>query len=153
MNPLKKMLIGGALVASTITGGAFGAAVLSGTATAQTSSTTASTAPSASAAPRPAFDSAKGGHVGANNVTEALLTGDAAAKANAAALAAVPGGTVQRVENDAEGAVYEAHMLKSDGTPVTVKMDGDFKVTGIETGGPGGPGGHRGPPPAGQPTP
>jgi hypothetical protein len=50
----------------------------------------------------------------------------------------VPGGTVQRVENDAEGAVYEAHMLKSDGSAVTVKMDAAFAVTGIETGGPGG---------------
>ena len=82
------------------------------------------------------FDPTKGGHVGANGVVEALLTGTTADKARAAALAAVPGGTVQRVENDAEGAPYEAHMVKSDGTPVTVKMDANFKVTGIETGPP-----------------
>jgi len=138
MNPLRKLLIGGGLIASTITGGALGAALLGGTATAQTTTTT----PAAAAAPS---DPAKGGHVGANNTREDLLTGDAAAKANAAALAAVPGGTVQRVENDAEGAVYEAHMLKADGSAVTVKMDGDFKVTGIETGGPGGHGGRRTP--------
>jgi hypothetical protein len=143
VNPLKKMLIGGALVASTITGGAFGATLLSGSAGAQTATTTP-----AAAAAAPAPDPTKGGHIGANNVKEELLTGDAAAKANAAALAAVPGGTVQRVENDAEGAVYEAHMLKADGTPVTVKMDGDFKVTGTEAGGPGGGHGHGGPPPA-----
>jgi len=67
-------------------------------------------------------------------VKEVLLTGDAATKAKAAALAAVPGGTVMRVENDAEGATNEAHMQKSDGTPITVKMDADFKVTGIESG-------------------
>jgi hypothetical protein len=39
----------------------------------------------------------------------------------AAAKAKVPGGTVIRVETDADGnAVYEAHMVKADGTPVTV---------------------------------
>jgi hypothetical protein len=79
-------------------------------------------------------DPTQGGHVGANGVVEKLLTGTTADKARAAALAAVPGGTVERVENDAEGAVYEAHMVKSDGTHVTVKMDANFKVTGIETG-------------------
>jgi hypothetical protein len=80
------------------------------------------------------FDPTKGGHVGANGVGEKLLTGTTADKARAAALAAVPGATIERVENDAEGAVYEAHMVKSDGTHVTVKMDANFKVTGIETG-------------------
>jgi len=79
-------------------------------------------------------DPTQGGHVGANGVVEKLLTGTTADKARAAAMAAVPGGTVERVENDAEGAVYEAHMVKSDGTHVTVKMDANFKVTGIETG-------------------
>jgi peptidase YpeB-like protein len=84
------------------------------------------------------FDPTQGGHVGANGVVEKLLAGTTAEKARAAALAAVPGGTIQRVETDAEGAVYEAHMLRSDGTPVTVKMDANFKVTGIENG-PGAP--------------
>ena len=80
------------------------------------------------------FDPTKGGHVGANGVVEVLLTGTNADKARAAALAAVPGATIERVETDAEGAVYEAHMVKSDGSHVTVKMDANFKVTGIETG-------------------
>ncbi|MCU1689345.1 MAG: hypothetical protein JWN20_1273, partial [Jatrophihabitantaceae bacterium] len=61
-------------------------------------------------------------------------TGDAAAQATAAALAAVPGGTIERVETDAEGATYEAHMVAADGSRVTVKMDADFIVTGTETG-------------------
>jgi hypothetical protein len=52
------------------------------------------------------FDPAKGGHVGANGKKEELLTGDSAEKVKAAALAAYPGGTIQRVENDAEGAAY-----------------------------------------------
>ena len=78
-------------------------------------------------------DPSKGGHT-ANGIIEALLTGDTATKVTAAAQAAVPGGTVQRVENDAEGATYEAHMTKSDGTEVTVKLDSSFKVTATEVG-------------------
>lgn len=143
MNPFKRALAGGALVVG-IAAGAFGATALTGAAGAQTSSTTT---PAPATAGQPGnFDPSKGGHVGANGVAETLLTGDTAAKVTAAALAAVPGGTVQRVENDAEGAVYEAHMLKSDGTPVTVKLDANFTVTGTESGGPGGGGGHRGAP-------
>jgi hypothetical protein len=134
VNPMRKVIAGGALIAG-LAGGAFGATVLTGTAGAQTSTT----APAADA-PKANVDPSKGGHVGANGTTETLLTGDAATKATAAALAAVPGGTVQRVENDAEGAVYEAHMLKADGTSVTVKMDAAFTVTGTEAGGPGGHG-------------
>jgi len=46
----------------------------------------------------------------------------------------VPGGTIRRVETDAEGATYEAHMAKADGSQVTVKLDASFKVTSIQTG-------------------
>lgn len=107
------------------------------TAAAATGDTDASSS-TADTTPRQPMDPSKGGHVGSNGVREELLTGDTAAKATAAALAAVPGGTIQRVETDAEGATYEAHMTKSDGSQVTVKMDADFKVTGTEAGGPGG---------------
>lgn len=79
-------------------------------------------------------DPAEGRHVSANGVKETTLTGDVATKAQAAALAAVPGGTVLRIENDAEGATYEAHVKKADGSRVTVKMDANFNVTGTETG-------------------
>jgi hypothetical protein len=79
------------------------------------------------------FDPSKGGHQ-ANNITEVVLTGDSATKATAAALAAVPGGTIERVETDAEGAVYEAHMTKADGSHVTVKFNADYTVKGIEDG-------------------
>lgn len=80
------------------------------------------------------FDPSKGGHVGKNGTKEELLTGDAATRATAAAQAAVPDGTVERVETDAEGATNEAHVRKSDGSEVTVKMDADFNVTSIEDG-------------------
>lgn len=80
------------------------------------------------------FDPTKGGHVGANGVVEKLLTGDTASKVTAAAQAAVPRATIQRVETDAEGSPYEAHMVKSDGSLVTVKVDSSFKVTNIING-------------------
>ena len=141
MNRTRKAVLGGALAACTLLGGGIGAALLNGTANAQTSTST--TAAPSTAAPAqqgppngqpPAnFDPTKGGHV-ANGITEALLTGDTADKVRAAALAAVPGGTVQRVENDAEGSPYEAHMTKADGTHVTVKVDSNFKVTSTEDG-------------------
>jgi hypothetical protein len=153
VRPIRKILIGGALSAGALGGGAVGAALINGTASAQspTTSTDQSGATASTDQQQPAFDPTKGGHVGANSVKEELLTGDTAEKAKAAALAAVPDGTIQRVETDAEGAVYEAHMVKSDGTHVTVKMDADFNVTGVETGGPGGgPGG--GAPGAAQPS-
>lgn len=77
---------------------------------------------------------------------EKVLTGSDAEKAKAAALKAVPGATVIRVETDADGAAYEAHLRRSDGTLVTVKMDKSFTVTGTEAGmGEGGPG-HGGAP-------
>lgn len=80
------------------------------------------------------FDPSKGGHVGVNGKREELLTGDTAEKVKAAALKAVPGGTIERVETDADGAVYEAHMTKSDGSRVTVLFDANFNVSGTETG-------------------
>jgi hypothetical protein len=49
-------------------------------------------------------------------------------------MVAVPGATVDRVETDADGAAYEAHVTKSDGTKATVKFDQDFNVTGVEDG-------------------
>lgn len=103
MNTARKMLVGSALVASTIAGGAIGASFM-GTASAQTSDTTATTtAPSTSdttTADKPASPHQ------ANGKTETPLTGTDAEKATAAALAAWPGATVERVETDADGATY-----------------------------------------------
>jgi uncharacterized membrane protein YkoI len=141
---IRKALVGGGIAAAAVVGGAIGANMF-GSAQAATTNTTASTAastaaasvaaPTESSAPTgTAPDPTQGGHVGANGTKEVLLTGDTATKAKAAALAAVPGGTIERVENDAEGATYEAHMVKADGTHVTVKMDANFAVTSIETG-------------------
>lgn len=119
-------------------GGLSGTLMNSITAHAATTATATATTNSASSVTPPVRDESKGGHV-ANGITETLLTGDTATKVKAAALAAEPGGTILRVENDAEGATYEAHMTKADGSRITVKMDANFKVTSTEAG----PGGMR----------
>ena len=52
----------------------------------------------------------------------------------ALALAKVPGGTIVRVETDADGhAKYEAHMTDASGNPVTVYVDESFNVVSTET--------------------
>jgi len=71
------------------------------------------------------------GHRGGPGMDETPLTGADAENATAAAQAEVPGGTVLRVETDADG-TYEAHVRKADGTEVEVKMDENFTVTGVE---------------------
>jgi hypothetical protein len=71
---------------------------------------------------------------GGQRPDETLLTGDAEAKVRAAALTKVAGGTIVRVETDADGnAAYEAHMTKSDGTPVTVYVDKQYSVVSVES--------------------
>ncbi|MEA2193546.1 MAG: hypothetical protein QOI73_3667 [Solirubrobacteraceae bacterium] len=63
---------------------------------------------------------------------ETALTGDTAAKVKKAALDKVSGGTVERVETDADhGSLYEAHVRKSDGTEVEVLVNKDFEVTAV----------------------
>jgi hypothetical protein len=66
---------------------------------------------------------------------ETLLTGDTAAQVRKAALAKVSGGTILRVETDADGnAAYEAHMVRSDGSRVTVYVNKSFEVVGTRSG-------------------
>jgi uncharacterized membrane protein YkoI len=74
------------------------------------------------------------GNGDAQRSDETALTGDTASKVKEAALAKTGGGTVERVESDAEGnAAYEAHVLKSDGTHMTVYVNKQFKVVGTDT--------------------
>ena len=70
---------------------------------------------------------------------EQLLTGDTLAKVTAAAKAKEPNATIERVETDSEG-VYEAHMVRADGTHITVQVDQSFAVTNVQEGGPNGSG-------------
>ena len=125
----QKALLSSALVGAAIAGGAVGASVL-GTAQAQTSS---SSSTAATSDPSTAADANHGPHT-ANGITETPLTGDDLSKATAAAQAAVPGATIERAETDAEGAAYEVHVTKADGSEATVKLDASFNVTSTETG-------------------
>ncbi len=71
---------------------------------------------------------------GGQRSDETLLTGDVKAKVEAAALARITGGSIVRIETDADGhAAYEAHMTRQDGTPVTVYVDKQFDVVSVET--------------------
>lgn len=139
------LLLGGGLLATGVVAGAIiGGTVLSSAATTPAAPSASSSAPAAGTAHAPNKQSTP-----VRN-DEKAVTADQAAKLEAAALKAVPGGTVYRVETDGDGAAYEAHMTKADGSLVTVKFDKNLAVTGVEdgmgAGGPGGPGqgGHSG---------
>jgi hypothetical protein len=136
MKNSRKTVVAVSALGAMAAGGVFGATVLAPSlSSAATVNSTATTAPQQPGmdAPPGGFDPTKGGHT-ANGITEKLLTGDTATKVRAAATAAVPGATIDRVETDAEGSPYEAHMTKSDGSQVTVKVDASFKVTSVESG-------------------
>ena len=116
-------MVAGGLVAGGVLAGAVGAsAATSGSDTATPAATgygTTGRAPSG------------GGH---GRSDETVVTGTKADTLRAAALKAVPGGTVDRIETDAGDAAYEVHMTKSDGTKVTVKFDDNLAVVRVEDG-------------------
>jgi hypothetical protein len=86
----------------------------------------------ADAAQAPGPPGVPGRHVGANGVQEKPLSGDVADKVREAALAKVDGGTIERVETDADhGSPYEAHVRRSDGTELEVLVNKDFSVTAV----------------------
>jgi hypothetical protein len=130
----RNWLVTAALVAGAGAGTAGIASAASGGSTGSNGSSGAFTTAATAARPNPATMTHGPG--------ETLLTGSAAASATQAALAAVPGATVIRVETDSAGAAYEAHLTKADGSYMTVKMNSSFKVTGTMSG-------FGGPPPAG----
>ncbi len=150
--------VGMALGAAGIAGAATGSTTDSAATTAAAAATTAPAAAPAITGVAPAASSSSGAAQTPpdpaslpNGPGETLLTGDTATKVEAAAKAAVPDGTVIRVETDAQGAAYEAHVKKADGTFVTLKLDASFAVTATEDGFGAGPGGGHGAPPAGDP--
>ena len=119
-----------ALVAMVVgvAAGSYGIASAATGNTSTSSSTAASTA--APSAPRAANGGAPWGH---QRSDETLLTGDALAKVTAIAKSKVAGGTIVRVETDADGvAAYEAHMTRADGTPVTVYVDSNFQFVSVQ---------------------
>jgi hypothetical protein len=117
------------LAAGAISGGIL-ATALSASASGSASVTAASTVSS------PSGGAMTPGPGGAQPVRsdEKIVTGATAATLRAAALKAVPGASVYRIETDAGDGAYEVHMKKADGSLVTVKFDKNLKVTKVESG-------------------
>jgi hypothetical protein len=104
-----------------------------GIASAASGSDTTSTPTATNSAPAAPPDANGGAPWGHQRSDETLLTGDALAKVTAIAKTKVAGGTIIRVETDADGvAAYEAHMTKADGSPVTVYVDKDFNFVSVQ---------------------
>ena len=120
-----------------VTLAALGALALGGSAIAGAASNGSTGSSGSSATPTTAAPQGQppaGPHIGADGQQEQALTGDVAAKVKAAALAKVSGGTVERVETDADhGSPYEAHVRKADGTELEVLVNKDFAVTAVNT--------------------
>jgi len=134
-SPRKSRLTKSLALGATVLGIAFGsyglAAAASGTSS-SSSSAAATTTPALPAAPPGATSQNPWGR---QRSDETLLTGDTLAQVKAAALAKEGSdATILRIETDADGhAAYEAHMLKADGTPVTVYVDKSFSVVSVES--------------------
>ena len=135
---LKKVLAGIA---------ALGALALGGSAIAGAASTHSTTTNPSQNPPRSFSGPAPG--TAAHESAEKAVTGAAAAKAQAAAVKAVGGGTAGAVTTNLPGTGYETTVTKANGTKVEVHLDSSFKVMQGPRGGHGGPGWPGGPPPAG----
>jgi hypothetical protein len=119
-----------AITAALAVGAAVGAAGIANAASGSSNSTPTTTLTANGSSDQPDGNPAAENH----GPGETLLTGSALAKAKAAALAAVPGATVVRIETDSAGAASEAHLQKADGSYVTVKFDSNFNVTATQSG-------------------
>ena len=109
------------------------AAVAAGALLAGCGSSSSTTASTASATPAAATSSSPQGVPPGMGTT---VSGAAADKAKAAALAKYPG-TAERVEKLSDGS-YVVHVIQKSGGEVHVKVSKDFAVTGTETGPPAG---------------
>jgi hypothetical protein len=141
LSKIKKVGLG----VAAVSGAAVGGAAVAGAATPHsgTTSTPAATAAQSPAVPKnmPAPDTA------AHEDAERPVTGEAAAKAQAAAVKAAGGGTAGDVTTDYTGDGYEVTVTKSDGGTVEYHLDSSFNVMAHPMGPPGAWGG--GVPPSG----
>ena len=114
-----------------IAGGSYG--IASAATGSGSSSGTTTTAPAAAGAPSAPPGATAANPWGHQRSDETVLAGSALAKVTAIAQDKVPGGTIVRVETDADGiAAYEAHMTKADGSPVTVYVDSNFQFVSVQ---------------------
>jgi hypothetical protein len=159
----RALAAGGVLASGLVAGGVALSTLSSATATAATpAASTAAPSSAPAAGSPPATSGGTAAKAPAKTSTpvrsdEKSLSTSLTATLKAEALAAVPGGTVYRIESDAGDGVYEAHVTKADFSLVTVKFDKSNKVIKVETGmgsgdpapaggagpGGGGPGGGR----------
>jgi uncharacterized membrane protein YkoI len=133
---VKKVLLGVAALAALAVGGA----AIAGAATSSQTTTTTTTLPSSSGSQAPPAFGGPAHGTAAHEDAEKPVTGDAAAKAQAAAVKAVGGGTAGDVTTDLPGTGYEVTVTKSDGSTVEVHLDSSFTVMQGPGGMPGGTG-------------
>ena len=119
----KRLLVSAAIAGSLLAGTAIGMAATLASTAASAASPSPTPAASSTAPPNmPAHGSA------AHESAEAAVTGANAAKAQAAAVKAVGGGTAGAVTTDFTQKGYEVTVTKSDGTTVEVHLDSSFNV-------------------------
>ncbi len=131
------------LALAAITGAAVGGAAIAGAAT--SGNGTATAGPSRPAPPGMRKMPAPG--TAAHEAAEKPVTGEAAAKAQAAAVKAAGGGTAGDVTTDYFGNGYEVTVTQSDGTSREYHLDSNFDVMPPPPNGLGAP--PKGAPPAG----
>src|SRR5581483_642127 len=120
----KRLLVAGAVAGSMLAGVAVGVAATLGTTAANAASPSPSPAATAPGNPgsMPPHGSA------AHENAEVPVTGANAAKAQAAAVKAVGGGTAGAVTTDFTQKGYEVTVKKSDGSTVEVHLDASFNA-------------------------
>jgi hypothetical protein len=131
----KKVMAGVAVLAALALGGS----AVAGAATSSSTSTTTSSSASNASAP-PAFNGPAHG-TAAHEDAEKVVTGAAAAKAKAAAVKQVGGGTAGTVTSDFTRSGYETTVTKSDGSKVEVHLNGSYQAFQGPGGGLGAQGG------------
>jgi hypothetical protein len=129
LSKLKKVGLG----VAAVSGAAVGGATMAGAATSHPGTATTP------CKPPPAFRNMPAPGTAAHEDNEKAVTGDAATKAQAAAVKAAGGGTAGEVTTDYFGKGYEVAVTKSDGGKVEIHLDSSFNVMGPPGGRFGGP--------------
>jgi ferric-dicitrate binding protein FerR (iron transport regulator) len=136
LSKIKKVGLG----VAALSGAAIGGAAVAGAATSHSGTTT--TPAAVAAHPPPALRNMPAPRTAAHEDAEKAVSGEAAAKAQAAAVKAAGGGTAGDVTTDYFGTGYEVTVTKSDGSTVELHLDSSFNVMAR-------PGGWGGAPPPG----
>jgi len=118
---LAALALGGSALAGAATSNSATTGATAGATTTQTEAG-GTTADTTGTADMPAPGSA------AHEADEATVTGDAATKAKAAAVASVGSGTAGAITSNHDKTGYEVTVTKSDGTTVDVHLDQSFKA-------------------------